>query len=151
MNLVLQLRKPYLKMWCTWFQITFHSSVPLCLHWSGNTRGFIKDGSFKYSCFPSCSGPYCPLSCSVPCYYVILSSPVLITSWRTGPLMLISRSPLPVSALQTSHREVLWAAAMRDCDVSQPVYTMTVLTPSSSSFCQGALTRSSLSLRQRSP
>lgn len=40
---------------------------------------------------------------------------------------------------------------MRGCDVSQPVYTMTVVTPSRSSFCQGPLTRSSLSFRQGSP
>lgn len=37
---------------------------------------------------------------------------------------------------------------MRDCDVSQPVCIMTVVTPS---FCQGPLTRSSLSFRQGSP
>lgn len=50
---------------------------------------------FKYysSLFLRCSGLYCPDSCSSSCYYVILSSPVLITSWRTGPLMLISERP----------------------------------------------------------
>lgn len=97
--------------------------------------------SFSYS-----SGLCCPDSCSSHCYYVILSSPVLITSWRTGPLMLISECP----CVSTTW-EVVGAAAMRDCDVSHHVYTMTVVTPSQSCFCQGPLTRSSLSLRQRSP
>lgn len=68
-----------------------------------------------------------------------------------GQALWCSLASAPVSAVQTSHREVVWAAAMRDCDVSQPVYTMTVVTPGRSSFCQGPLTRSSLSPRQGSP
>lgn len=109
-----------------------------------------RGGSSKcYSAlFHTALAPNCPGSCSSPFYYVILSSPVLITSWRTGPLMLISERH-GVSRLQT-HREErpLWGAVM---SASQPVYTMTVVTPSRSPFCQGPLTRSSLSFRQGSP
>lgn len=67
-----------------------------------------------------------------------------------GQALWCSLASAPVSALQTSHREAVGDAAMRDCHVSQLVCTMTVVTPSQSRFCQGPLTRSSLSLRQGS-
>lgn len=67
-----------------------------------------------------------------------------------GQALWCSLESAPVSALQTSHREAVGDAAMRDFHVSQLVCTTTVVTPSQSRFCQGPLTRSSLSLRQRS-
>ena len=125
--------------------------MSFCLQWGRNTGGFKRGGSLKY---------YPRLSHTVLASTVHTRVPVPVIMWYfrhlssllvEGQALWCSLASAPVSALQTSHREVVWAAALRDCDVSQPVYTMTVVTPSRSAFCQGPLTRSSLSLRQGSP
>ncbi len=151
MNLVLEQRKSYLKNGERLIlnHFSFICIILLAVKWKH--RQFKRDISLKYysGLFHAALASTVQTHVSVPVimWYCRHLSSLLVE----GQALWCSLVSAPVSAGQTSHRKVLWAAAMRDCDVSQPVYTMTVVTPSRSSFCQGPLTRSSLSLRQRSP
>lgn len=130
---------------------TFHSSVWFCWQWGGNIWGFKRDSSLKYYSRLFHTALASTVQTHVPAPVIMWYCRHLSSLLVEGQALWCSLASTPVSAVQTSLREVVWAAAMRDCDVSQPVYTMTVVTPSRSSFCQGPLTRSSLSLRQGSP
>lgn len=113
--------------------------------------GFKRDSSLKYYSCLFHSALASTVQTHVPAPVIMWYCRHLSSLLVEGQALWCSLASAPVSAIQTSYREVVWAAAMRDCDVSQPVYTMTVVTPSRSSFCQGPLTRSSLSPRQGSP
>lgn len=130
------------------YPISFISLICLILF---ALEDFKRDSSLKYYTCPFhtvlASTVQTHVSVPVIMWYCRHLSSLLVE----GQALWCSLVSVPLSGVQTSHREVVWAAAMRDCDVSQPVYTMTVVTPRRSCFCQGALTRSSLSLRQGSP
>lgn len=125
--------------------------MSLCFQSGGNTRAFKRDNSLKYYSRLFYAALASTVQTHVPGPVIMWYCRHLSSLLLEGQALWCSLVSGPVSAVQTSHREVLWAAAMRDCDVSRPVYTTEAMTPSRPSFCQGPLTRSSLSPRQGSP
>lgn len=145
------LRKPCMKYVQDWFHLISFISHLIYLSHFVCSWGFKRDSSLKYYTCPFHTVLASTVQTHVPVPVIMRYCRHLSSLLVEGQALWCSLVSVPVSGEQTSHRKVVWAAAMRDCDVSQPVYTMTVVTPCRSCFCQGALTRSSLSLRQGSP